>query len=74
MQYELCLGRTVPNAASGRANFPRSVRGVVSAQQDPSFVFVYFGQSMTLKMEDGRCLRFFHQDIDGNIVLNDWIG
>ena len=53
---------------------PAEYEAVVWAQQDPSFVFVYFGQSMTLEMEDGRCLRFFHQDIDGNIVLNEWIG
>lgn len=74
VQYELSLGSPVPNAESRSTNCPCRVRGLVWAQQDPSFVFVYFGQSMTLEMEDGRCLRFFHQDIDSNIVLNEWIG
>jgi hypothetical protein len=74
VQYELYLCRTVANAKSGRMSSPRSVHGLVWAPHDPSFVFVYFGQSMTLEMEDGRYLRFFHQDIDGNIVLNEWIG
>ena len=51
----------------------KNTSGVVDSSQDSSFILVYFGQSMTLQMEGGRRLRFFHKDIDGNIVLNHWL-
>ena len=52
----------------------KRVEGLVYSRHEPSFASVYFGQSMTLELEDGRRLRFHHRDIDGNIALNEWIG
>jgi hypothetical protein len=35
----------------------------------------FFGENgLTLKMEDGRSLKFFFTDTHGSIALNSWIG
>ncbi|MDO8682603.1 MAG: hypothetical protein Q7N50_03885 [Armatimonadota bacterium] len=33
----------------------------------------FFGQTLTLEMEDGRKLRFFFKDTSGTIALIEWI-
>ena len=52
---------------------PRAVRGMVTGQDDSSFVFTYFGQDMMLETGHGNTFRFFHVDIDGNVAVTEWI-
>jgi hypothetical protein len=57
------------SVADPQATIPglRDIRGRVKP-------VCYFGQVLTLEMEDGRKLRFFFNDTDGNIALSSWIG
>jgi predicted ATPase len=70
--YDLYIVGEEHGAESARASVltRNHVRGSVRPWHDPAFIFTYFGQSMTLETEDGRCVRFFHRDIDGNIAVN----
>jgi len=34
----------------------------------------HFGDILTLQMDDGRKLKFFFTDMQGNIALNKWVG
>ena len=52
----------------------KHVSGLVWSECDPYFVPAHIREIMTLRMEDGRKLNFFHRDIDGSIGLSRWIG
>ena len=53
---------------------PRTFSGQIWCPHDGSFVAVHLGQPMTLRMEDGRQLRFTHRNRDGGITVEKWIG
>lgn len=48
--------------------------GQVWCPYDLSFVSVYSGKILTLRLEDGRQLRFFHLNRDGGITVTEWLG
>jgi hypothetical protein len=65
---------SVPKGVAASQNWPpgsglRDVSGRVWCPYDGSFVSVNQGKIMTLRIEDGRRLRFLHQDRDGLIVI-----
>jgi hypothetical protein len=53
---------------------PKTFSGQIWCPHDGSFVAVHLGQPMTLRMEDGRQLRFTHRNRDGGITVEKWIG
>jgi hypothetical protein len=53
---------------------PKTFAGQIWCPHDGSFVAVHQGQPMTLRMEDGRQLRFTHRNRDGGITVEKWIG
>ena len=53
---------------------PKDFAGQIWCPHDGSFVAIHQGQTMTLRMEDGRRLRFTHQNRDGGITVTKWIG
>ena len=53
---------------------PKSFAGQIWCPHDGSFVAVHQGQTMTLRMEDGRQLCFTHRNRDGGINVTRWIG
>jgi hypothetical protein len=53
---------------------PKTFSGQIWCPHDGSFVAVHLGQPMTLRMEDGRQLRFTHSNRDGGITVEKWIG
>lgn len=53
---------------------PKNFTGQIWCPHDGSFVAVHQGQTMTLRMEDGRRLRFTHRNRDGGITVTKWIG
>jgi len=53
---------------------PMNFTGQVWCPHDGSFVAIHQGQTMTLRMEDGRRLRFTHRNRDGGITVTEWIG
>ena len=48
--------------------------GQIWCPYDGSFVCVHAGQTMTLRMEDGRRLRFVHCNRDGGVTVTQWLG
>jgi len=53
---------------------PKEFSGQVWCPYDGSFVSVHAGKTMTLKLEDGRRLRFLHSNRDGGIAVLEWLG
>jgi hypothetical protein len=53
---------------------PKNFAGQVWCPYDGSFVAIHLGQTMTLRMEDGRRLRFTHRNRDGAITVTKWLG
>jgi hypothetical protein len=75
-KYDLEITQDEPESGEGIpqvAGF-KHVSGQVWSTCDPYFVLDHSRKIMTLQMEDGRKLRFFHRGIDGSIGLNKWIG
>ena len=76
VEYHLCFPQNDPGAASEDPS--KSAAGEFSGQvwcpYDGSFVSVYSGKTLTLRLEDGRRLRFFHRDRDGGIAVTEWLG
>ena len=70
--YQLCLTDSSAEPAEG-AGLP-GFSGQVWCPHDGSFVSVYQGKILTLCIEDGRKLRFFHQNRDGAIAVTEWLG
>jgi len=52
----------------------KHMSGQVWSLSDPYFVLTHIRKTMTLQMEDGRKIQFFHRDSDGNIGLSKWLG
>jgi hypothetical protein len=76
--YQLCFPQDDSGAAPSAAISPAAARlkefsGQVWCPYDGSFVSVHQGQVMTLSMEDGRRLRFFHRNRDGGIAVTEWL-
>jgi hypothetical protein len=53
---------------------PKNFAGQIWCPYDGSFVAIHLGQTMTLRMEDGRRLRFTHRNRDGAITVTKWLG
>jgi hypothetical protein len=75
VQYHISFA---PDDASETGDSPESGLKAFSGQiwcpYDGSFVCVHSGQTMTLRMEDGRKLCFSHRDRDGGVTVTKWIG
>lgn len=76
VQYHLSLIQEEIEAAPGEQPQmgSRSFAGQIWCPHDGSFVAVHLGQTMTLRMEDGRKLRFVHRNRDGGITVTKWLG
>jgi hypothetical protein len=76
VKYHLCLTQDEIEPAPGEQPQlgPRNFAGQIWCPHDGSFVAVHLGQTMTLRMEDGRRLNFTHQNRDGGITVTRWIG
>jgi hypothetical protein len=78
-KYDLQITQAEPVEPEAGEGVPqvagfKHVSGLVWSTSDPYFVLAHSRKIMTLQMEDGRKLRFFHRDIDGSIGLNKWLG
>jgi hypothetical protein len=76
VEYHLCFPQDNP-AAPPKDPSNVSVKefsGQVWCPYDGSFVSVHSGKILTLRLEDGRQLRFFHQNRDGGIAVIEWLG
>lgn len=75
-RYHLSLTQDeIDSGAGGQPQFgPKNFSGQIWCPHDGSFVAVHQGQTMTLRMEDGRQLRFTHRNRDGGITVTKWIG
>jgi hypothetical protein len=76
VEYHLCFPKNDPNGPDQdpSKSVPREFSGQVWCPYDGSFVSVYAGKTLTLRLSDGRQLRFFHQDRDGGIAVTEWLG
>jgi hypothetical protein len=76
VRYHLSLTQDEVDSAPGEEQQlgPKSFAGQIWCPHDGSFVAIHIGQTMTLRMEDGRQLRFTHQNRDGGITVTQWIG
>ena len=76
VQYHLSLVQEEIEPAPGEPPQlgPRNFAGQIWCPHDGSFVAVHLGQTMTLRMEDGRRLRFTHRNRDGGITVTKWLG
>jgi len=76
VRYHLSLTQDEIDAGPGEQ--PRlgaqSFSGQIWCVHDGSFVAIHLGQTMTLRMEDGRQLCFTHRNRDGGITVTKWIG
>lgn len=75
VQYHISYSPDHAGALEG-SSAPRlkAFSGQVWCPYDGSFVCIHFEQTMTLCMEDGRCLCFSHCNRDGGITVTKWIG
>src|ERR1035438_7378469 len=71
VKYHLSLAQdAVDSGAVEQAQLgPKRFSGQIWCPHDGSFVAVHLGQPMTLRMEDGRQLRFTHSNRDGGITV-----
>jgi hypothetical protein len=76
VQYHLCFPAIDPDAVTEDPSKAEAQQfsGQVWCPYDGSFVTVYSDKILTLRMEDGRRLRFCYQDRDGAIVVTEWLG
>jgi hypothetical protein len=72
VQYHLCF--SPPENGKLSAAALKDFSGQVWCPYDGSFVCVHEGQIMTLRMEDGRKLRFVHSNRDGAVTVTQWLG
>ena len=75
-KYDIRITQDEPEATAGvsPARAYKHVVGRVWSQNDPYFVLGHVRKILTLRMEDGRKIKFFHRDAEGNIGLTEWIG
>jgi hypothetical protein len=76
VRYHLSLTQDEVDSGTGdQPHFgPKNFAGQIWCPHDGSFVAIHLGQIMTLRMEDGRRLRFTHRNRDGGITVTQWIG
>ena len=76
VRYHLCLTQEHIDSGPGEQPQlgPKTFDGQIWCPYDGSFVAVHLGQTMTLRMEDERRLRFTHRNRDGGITVTKWIG
>ena len=76
VKYHLSLAQDeIDSGAVEQSQFgPKMFSGQIWCPHDGSFVAVHLGQPMTLRMEDGRQLRFTHRNRDSGITVEKWIG
>ncbi|HTS51220.1 MAG TPA: hypothetical protein VMU80_17940 [Bryobacteraceae bacterium] len=76
VEYHLSFPKNDPNGPDQdpSKSAPKEFSGQVWCPFDGSFVSVYSGKTLTLRLADGRRLRFFHQDRDGGIAVTEWLG
>jgi hypothetical protein len=76
VRYHLSLTQDKIDAGAGEQPQlgPRNFAGQIWCPHEGSFVAVHLGQTMTLRMEDGRRIRFTHRNRDGGITVTKWIG
>ena len=76
VEYHLCFSQDDTGSqteAPSKASM-KEFSGQVWCPYDGSFVSVHLGKVMTLSIEDGRRLRFFHRNRDGAIAVTEWLG
>jgi hypothetical protein len=76
VEYHLSFPKNDPNGPDQdpAQSAPKEFSGQVWCPYDGSFVSVYSGKTLTLRMADGRRLRFIHQDRDGGVAVTEWLG
>jgi hypothetical protein len=76
VEYHLCFPQIDPAAVTEdpSGSMAKDFTGQVWCPYDGSFVSVYSDKILTLRLEDGRRLRFFYQDRDGAIAVTEWLG
>ena len=76
VEYHLCFPKNDPHGPDQdpSKSSPNEFSGQVWCPYDGSFVSVYAGKTLTLRLADGRRLRFFHRDQDGGIAVTEWLG
>lgn len=75
VEYHLCFMQDGTEPGDNlSSNEIKTFSGQVWCPYDGSFISVHLGKIMTLKIEDGRQLRFTHQNRDGAIAVTEWIG
>jgi hypothetical protein len=76
VKYHLSLTQDEVDSAPGAPPQlgPKNFAGQIWCPYDGSFVAIHLGQTMTLRMEDGRRLRFTHRNRDGAITVTKWLG
>jgi len=74
VKYDLQITRDEPEAGRPPAVGFKHLGGQIWSEHDSYFVLSHARTIMTLQMEDGRKLKFFHRDLAGNIGLREWIG
>lgn len=74
--YHLSFPKNDPNGPDQdpSQSSPNEFSGQIWCPHDGSFVSVYSGKTLTLRLADGRRLRFFHQDRDGGVAVTEWLG
>jgi hypothetical protein len=75
VEYHLCFTQDGddPSDDPSKAEL-KAFTGQVWCPYDGSFVSVHLGKTLTLRIEDGRQLRFMHRNRDGGIAVTEWIG
>jgi hypothetical protein len=76
VEYHLCFPPIDPTAVTEDPSktSAKDFSGQVWCPYDGSFVSVYSDKILTLRLEDGRQLRFCYQDMDGGIAVTEWLG
>ena len=75
-KYDLQITQDEAEAGQGapRVAGSKHVCGLVWSTCGPDFRSNHSRKILTLQMEDGRKLRFFHRHIDGSIGFEKWLG
>ncbi|MGA2133532.1 MAG: hypothetical protein ABSH50_14655 [Bryobacteraceae bacterium] len=76
VEYHLSFPQIDPTAVTEdpSKSAVKDFSGQVWCPYDGSFVSVYSGKVLTLRLEDGRRLRFLYQSRDGAIGVTEWLG
>ena len=75
VEYHLCFTQDgdEPGDDPSKAEL-KAFSGQGWCPYDGSFVSVHLGKVLTLRIEDGRQLRFMHRNRDGGISVTEWLG